>query len=59
MFINKGFMQTESWGALDTKIFFKIIKEKLDYESKRTSLPRGKIIDGLVENLKTNALASP
>jgi len=45
-------MQTESWGALDTKIFFKIIKEKLDYESKRTSLPRGKIIDG-------NALASP
>lgn len=34
-------------------------KEKLDYESKRTSLPRGKIIDGLVENLKTNALASP
>lgn len=50
MFINKGFMQTESWGALDTKIFFKIIKEKLDYESKRTSLPRGKIIDGLVES---------
>ena len=25
-------------------------KEKLDYESKRTNLPRGKIIDGLVES---------